>query len=62
MEILTLAQTQKLAKKITIVLYGIEVLEGDHQFRRAGEVRHDLARRSESVPVRRRSRRRRSRC
>ena len=44
MEILTLAQTQKLAKKMTIVLYGSKYLEGDHQFRRAGEVRHDFGR------------------
>ena len=46
MEILTLAQTQKLAKKMTIVLYGSRVLERDHQLRRAGEVRHDLARKT----------------
>ena len=35
MEILTLAQTQKLDKKIVIVLYGSDYLEGDHQLRRA---------------------------
>ena len=56
MEILTLTQTQKLAKKMTIVLYGSKLLERDHQFRRAGEARHDLARGPEPVPVRRRSR------
>ena len=54
MEILTLTQTQKLAKKMTVLLYGSDVLEGDHQLRRAGEARHDLARGPEPVSVRRR--------
>jgi hypothetical protein len=44
-EILTLVQTQKLAKKITIILYGSQFLERDHQLRRAGEVRDHLRRR-----------------
>ena len=57
MEMLTLTQTQKLAKKMTILLYGIGVLEGDHQFRCAGEARHDLARGPEPVPIRRHARR-----
>ena len=55
MEILTLTQTQKLAKKMAVLLYGTRLLEGDHQLRRAGEIRHDLARGPEPVSIRRRS-------
>ncbi len=35
-EILTLAQTEKLAKKIVVVIYGSAVLEEDHELRRHG--------------------------
>jgi predicted Rossmann-fold nucleotide-binding protein len=38
-EILTLAQTQKLAKKITVVIYGSGILEEGLQHRRAGRYR-----------------------
>ena len=55
-EILTLAQTKKLAKKITIILYGSAFLERDHQLRCAGEVRHHLGRRLEAFRVRGRPR------
>ena len=55
-EILTLAQTQKLEKKIVILLYGSEYWKESHQFRRAGEVRHDRRGGPGPVPVRRRSR------
>ena len=57
MEILTLVQTQKLVKKMVMVLYGSDVLERGHQLRRAGAARHDRAGRSGPVPIRRRSRR-----
>jgi uncharacterized protein (TIGR00730 family) len=40
-EILTLAQTEKLAKKIVVVIYG-SVLEEDHQLRCHGGCRRDL--------------------
>ena len=45
-ELLTLAQTEKLAKKIVIVLYGSELLEGDPELRRPGPPRHDLPKRT----------------
>ena len=50
-EILTLAQTKKLESKILIVLYGPEYLEGNSQFRCAGQIRHDLRIRLESLPL-----------
>ncbi len=36
-EILTLVQTQKLVKKMVVILYGIGVLEGNSELRRTGE-------------------------
>ena len=53
-EILTLAADQKLDRPIPVLLYGSQLLEGDHQLRRAGAARHDQPRRSRAVPVCRR--------
>ena len=62
MEMLTLTQTQKLAKKMTIVLYGSSYWKEIINFDALVKLRDDLARGPEPVPVRRRSRRRRSSC
>ncbi len=55
MEILTLEQTQKLDRPITVAALRIAILEGNHQLRRAGAARHDQPRRSRPVQLCRRS-------
>ncbi len=50
-EILTLAQTNKLAKKITVLIYGEEYWTQGHQLRGAGRGRVDLAPGPESFPL-----------
>ena len=54
-EILTLVQTQKLERPITVILYGSGVLERGDRFRRAGPARRDRARGPEAVRIRGRS-------
>ena len=54
MEMLTLVQTQKLAKKMTIVLYGSSYWKEIVNFDALVKIRHDLARGPEPVPVCRR--------
>ena len=61
-EILTLAQTQKLVKKMVVILYGTDVLEGNPQLRRAGAARHDRRKGPGTVQLRRRRRRPPSNC
>ena len=56
MELLTLTQTQKLAKKMAIVLYGSAYWKEIINFDALVTLRHDRARRPEPVPVRRRLR------
>ena len=54
-EILTLAQTQKLAKKITVVIYGSCYWEKRHQSRHPGRQGRYLTKRPRSFPDRRHS-------
>ena len=58
MELLTLQQTQKAGSRDHGAAVRIAILEGDHQLRGAGAARHNQSRRSRTVQLRRRSRRR----